>query len=66
MNNGDHYIFGLGGYDGTNAVEDTSKTLQEVINNKAENFTAGIGLEMTSDRELNVTLDTTVFYIAEK
>ena len=63
MANGDHYVYGLGGYDGTNAVEDTSKTLQEVINNKAENFTAGTGLEMTPERVLNVTLDTTVFKV---
>ena len=65
MANGDHYVYGLGGYDGTNAIEDTSKTLQEVINNKAENFTAGTGLEMTPERVLNVTLDTTVFYVVE-
>ena len=63
MANGDHYVYGVGGYDGTNAVEDTSKTLQEVINNKAENFTAGTGLEMTPERVLNVTLDTTVFKV---
>ena len=63
MANGDHYVFGLGGYDGTNAVEDTSKTLQEIINNKAENFTVGTGLEMTPERVLNVTLDTTVFKV---
>lgn len=28
--NGDHYVYGIGGYDGTNP--DTSKTLQEVVN----------------------------------
>ena len=32
--NGDHYIYGLGGYDGTNS--DSAQTLQEVINNKAD------------------------------
>lgn len=61
MGNGDHYIYGLGGYDGTNAIEDTAKTLQEVINNKAESFTAGTGLEMTEDRVLNVTTDLTPY-----
>ena len=30
--NGDHYIYGLGGYDGTNATAETSQTLQAVIN----------------------------------
>ena len=64
MANGDHYIYGLGGYDGTNAIEDTAQTLQEVINNKAENFTAGTGLEFEGST-LNVTLDTTVFYVAQ-
>ena len=32
MSNGDHYVYGLGGYDGTNAIEDTAQTLQAVIN----------------------------------
>ena len=31
MFNGDHYIYGLGGYDGTNALSSDSKTLQQVI-----------------------------------
>ena len=31
MANGDHYIYGLGGYDGTNAAAETSQTLQQVI-----------------------------------
>ena len=61
--NGDHYVYGVGGFDGTNSAD--AQTLQEVINNKAEAFTAGTGLEMTSDRKLNVTLDTTVFYVVE-
>ena len=62
MANGDHYIYGLGGYDGTNAVEDTSKTLQEVINSKQATITAGTGLEFEGNT-LNVTLDTTVFKV---
>lgn len=65
MANGDHYIARLGGYDGTNATVSGSKTLQQVVNGKAENFTAGTGLEMTEDRQLNVTLDTTVFYVVQ-
>lgn len=62
MVNGDHYIYGLGGYDGTNAIEGTSKTLQEVINSKQETITAGTGLEFEGNT-LNVTLDTTVFKV---
>lgn len=62
MNNGDHYIYGLGGYDGTNAIEDTSQTLQEVVNSKQATITAGTGLEFEGNT-LNVTLDTTVFKV---
>ena len=61
--NGDHYVYGVGGFDGTNSAD--AQTLQKVINNKGEGFTAGTGLEMTEDRKLNVTLDTTVFYVVE-
>ena len=32
--NGDHYVYGLGNFDGTNS--DTAQSLQEVINNKAD------------------------------
>ena len=31
MANGDHYVYGLGGYDGTNATSEDSKTLQTVV-----------------------------------
>ena len=62
MANGDHYIYGLGGYDGTNATADTTQTLQEVINSKQETITAGTGLEFEGNT-LNVTLDTTVFKV---
>lgn len=62
MANGDHYIYGLGGYDGTNAISEDSKTLQEVINSKQATITAGTGLEFEGNI-LNVTLDTTVFKV---
>ena len=32
MANGDHYIYGIGGYDGKNATANTSSTLQQIIN----------------------------------
>ena len=60
MVNGDHYIYGLGGYDGTNI--ENAQTLQEVINSKQETITAGTGLEFEGNT-LNVTLDTTVFKV---
>ena len=62
MANGDHYVYGVGGYDGTNATSEDSKTLQEVINSKQETITAGTGLEFEGNT-LNVTLDTTVFKV---
>ena len=60
--NGDHYVYGLGGYDGTNATADTTQTLQEVINSKQATITPGTGLEFEGNT-LNVTLDTTVFKV---
>ena len=58
--NGDHYIYGLGNFDGTNS--DSAQTLQEVINSKQATITAGTGLEFEGNT-LNVTLDTTVFKV---
>ena len=58
--NGDHYIYGLGRYNGTNSAD--AQTLQEVINSKQETITAGTGLEFEGNT-LNVTLDTTVFKV---
>lgn len=62
MLNGDHYVYGLGGYDGTNPSE--SSTLQAVINGKAESFTVGAGLKMNG-KTLSVTLDNSVFIIRD-
>ena len=62
MTNGDQFVYGLGGYDGTNATADTAQTLQEVINSKQATITAGTGLEFEGNT-LNVTLDTTVFKV---
>jgi hypothetical protein len=36
MQNGDYYIVGIGGYDGTNTTSEEVKTLQEVINSKVD------------------------------
>ena len=58
--NGDHYVFGVGNFDGTNSTH--AQTLQEVINSKQETITAGTGLEFEGNT-LNVTLDTTVFKV---
>lgn len=58
--NGDHYIYGLGNFDGTNPA--SAQTLQEVVNSKQATITAGTGLEFEGNT-LNVTLDTTVFKV---
>ena len=58
--NGDHYIYGLGNFDGTNS--DSAQTLQEVIDSKQATITPGTGLEFEGNT-LNVTLDTTVFKV---
>lgn len=58
--NGDHYVYGVGGFDGTNSAD--AQTLQEVINSKQATITAGTGLEFEGNT-LNVTLDTTVFKV---
>lgn len=58
--NGDHYVYGLGNFDGTNSAD--AQTLQEVINSKQAAITAGTGLEFEGNT-LNVTLDTTVFKV---
>ena len=60
--NGDQYIYGVGNFDGTNSAD--AQTLQEVINSKQETITPGTGLEFEGNT-LNVTLDTTVFYVAQ-
>ena len=39
MENGDAYLYGVGGYDGTNATASTSQTLQSLIN-KIDAFTS--------------------------
>ena len=65
MANGDHYVYGLGGYDGTNAIEGTSKTLQEVINGKQDTLVSGTSIKTingesllgSGDIEITVTPD---------
>ena len=48
MENGDHYVYGVGGYDGKNP--DTSKTLQEVISGSRSIIDLG---NITSDDEFD-------------
>lgn len=43
----------------------TSQSVTSGLQEKEDIFTAGTGLEMTPERVLNVTLDTTVFYVVE-
>ena len=60
--NGDHYVYGLGNFNGANSAD--AQTLQEVINSKQETITAGTGIAFEGNT-LNVTLDTNVFFVAE-
>ena len=39
---GKHYIYGIGGYDGTNSQSNGIKTLQEVVNSKQDKLTTEI------------------------
>lgn len=48
MDNGDQYLLGVGGYDGTNP--DEASTLQDVVNAKAN-------VELISDAEFNLIFD---------
>ena len=58
---GSHYIIGIGGYEGQ--ATDSAQSLQEVVNGKQDTLTAGTGIEITPENQINVTLDTTVFKV---
>ena len=60
---GSHYIIGIGGYEGQ--ATDSAQSLQEVVNGKQDTLTAGTGIEITPENQINVILDTTVFFVAE-
>ena len=62
MQNGDYYLLGVGGYQGTNTkVQDaTIKTLQEVISGKQDVLTAGNNIEITSAGTISATNTTYV------
>lgn len=47
MQNGDAYLLGVGEYDGTNTS--SADTLQEILNNKQDNLTAGDAIDITDD-----------------
>lgn len=48
MQNGDNYVYGIGGYDGTNYSE--AQTLQEVVNSLSSGSGGGVGkVDETSD-----------------
>ena len=61
--NGDHYIYGLGNFDGTNSAD--AQTLQEVINGKQDTLVSGTSIKTingesllgSGDIEITVTPD---------
>ena len=50
MANGDHYIYGLGGYDGTKITD--AQTLQEVINGKQDTLVSGTSIKTINGESL--------------
>lgn len=50
MTNGDHYIIGVGNYDGTNYSE--AKTLQEVINGKQDTLVSGTSIKTINGQSI--------------
>lgn len=50
MTNGDHYIIGVGNYDGTNYSE--AKTLQEVINGKQDSLVSGTSIKTINGQSI--------------
>lgn len=53
MQNGDHYIIGIGNYDGTNATNEEAKTLQEVLNTKE--YSLDFKEDLTTIQEINIS-----------
>ena len=45
MQNGDTYLYGVGGYDGTNATASTSNTLQNVVSGKQDTLVSGTNIK---------------------
>jgi hypothetical protein len=54
MQNGDHYIVGLGGYDGKNANAEGVKTLQKVI----EDISTSGGASYSAGNNISIENDT--------
>jgi len=60
MQNGDIYAYGVGGYDGTNAVNNASKTLKTVIESKQDKLVSGTNIKTVNGTSLlgsgNITI----------
>lgn len=50
MVNGDHYIYGIGSYDGTNYA--AAKTLQEVVNGKQDTLVSGTSIKTVNGQSI--------------
>ena len=48
--NGDHYVYGVGSFDGTNSVD--AQTLQEVINGKQDTLVSGTSIKTINGESL--------------
>lgn len=60
---GKHYVYGIGGYNGSNSQTAGVKTLQEVINNKQDKLTAGTGIEISQNNTITCNLDSVLSQI---
>ena len=60
MQNGDIYAYGVGGYDGTNAVNNASKTLKTVIESKQDKLVSGTNIKTVNGTSLLGSGDITV------
>ena len=60
MQNGDIYAYGVGGYDGTNAVNNASKTLKTVIESKQDKLVSGTNIKTVNGQSLLGSGDITV------
>lgn len=57
MDNGDHYVFGVGGYDGTNPAEEGVKTLQETISETGDAIKAEENRATEAEGELRTAIN---------
>lgn len=61
LDDGKHYIIGIGGYEGKGTVSGGS--LQEVVNGKQDKLTAGAGITIDKNNNISINFDPEVFKV---